>query len=496
MNIRSGAKGHGHLPPPSPQPPPGPVRSHCTLVAADERADGNQALTSLNPHPTRKPHHTHRSSARDAETGETLAIKKISNAFVNPIDAKRTLRELRLLKRMSHENVVSLRDIMKPPGGRTTYNDVYVTYELMDTDLHQIIRSNQVLSEDHCQYFVYQLLRGLKYVHSANVLHRDLKPSNLLLNANCDLKLADFGLARNASDKDAMTEYVVTRWYRAPELLLSCAEYTPAIDVWSVGCILAELLMRRPLFPGTDYVHQLNLITAVTGVPSAEDMAFVRNEKARAYIRGMPPSQRVPMRKLAPDAPPLACDLVDRCLAFDPAKRITVCEALEHPFLESLHDETDEPLADFTIDEQEDLQKGFVAADPRASLRELVYLEIMDLHPDLASTDMAFDRADRETEEPQAAGAPAKGAGADVYQQHGQQEQHYVAIEDEEMEMDSDFMPTPVEGVTPHSAAMAHAQAQAAAAAAARGMQAQGCVSASARAFSEQLPTCRSTIKS
>ena len=90
MNIRSGAKGHGHLPPPSPQPPPGPVRSHCTLVAADERADGNQALTSLNPHPTRKPHHTHRSSARDAETGETLAIKKISNAFVNPIDAKRT----------------------------------------------------------------------------------------------------------------------------------------------------------------------------------------------------------------------------------------------------------------------------------------------------------------------------------------------------------------------------------------------------------------------
>lgn len=173
-----------------------------------------------------------------------------------------------------------------------------------------------------------------------------------------------------------------------------------------------------------------------------------------------------------------------------------MCEALEHPFLASLHDDTDEPLADFTIDEQEDLQKGFVAADPRASLRELVYLEIMDLHPDLASTDMAFDRADRETEERQAAGAPAKGAGADVYQQHGQQEQHYVAIEDEEMEMDSDFMPTPVEGVTPHSPAMAHAQAQAAAAAAARGMQVQGCVSASARAFSEQLPTCRSTIKS
>jgi len=113
------------------------------------------------------------------------------------------------------------------------------------------------------QYFLYQLLRGLKYVHSANVLHRDLKPSNLLLNANCDLKIADFGLARTTSDTNFMTEYVVTRWYRAPELLLNCSEYTEAIDVWSVGCIFMELLNRKPLFPGKDYVQQLVLITEV-----------------------------------------------------------------------------------------------------------------------------------------------------------------------------------------------------------------------------------------
>lgn len=122
------------------------------------------------------------------------------------------------------------------------------------------------------QYFLYQLLRGLKYVHSANVLHRDLKPSNLLLNANCDLKIGDFGLARTTSETDFMTEYVVTRWYRAPELLLNCSEYTAAIDIWSVGCILGEIMTRQPLFPGKDYVHQLRLITEVCSLNLLADM--------------------------------------------------------------------------------------------------------------------------------------------------------------------------------------------------------------------------------
>lgn len=117
------------------------------------------------------------------------------------------------------------------------------------------------------QYFLYQILRGLKYIHSANVLHRDLKPSNLLLNANCDLKICDFGLARVTSETDFMTEYVVTRWYRAPELLLNSSDYTAAIDVWSVGCIFMELMDRKPLFPGRDYAHQLSLLMEVIFFP-------------------------------------------------------------------------------------------------------------------------------------------------------------------------------------------------------------------------------------
>ncbi|VAI82479.1 unnamed protein product [Triticum turgidum subsp. durum] len=260
-------------------------------------------------------------SALNSETGEQVAIKKIANAFDNKIDAKRTLREIKLLRHMDHENIVAIRDII-PPAQRTAFNDVYIAYELMDTDLHQIIRSNQALSEEHCQYFLYQILRGLKYIHSANVLHRDLKPSNLLLNANCDLKICDFGLARTTSETDFMTEYVVTRWYRAPELLLNSSEYTAAIDVWSVGCIFMELMDRKPLFPGRDHVHQLRLLMELIGTPNEADLDFV-NENARRYIRQLPRHARQSLSEKFPHVHPSAIDLVEKMLTFDPRQRIT-----------------------------------------------------------------------------------------------------------------------------------------------------------------------------
>lgn len=227
---------------------------------------------------------------------------------------------------------------------------MYLVYELMDTDLHQIIRSAQPLSDEHCQYFIYQILRGLKYVHSANVLHRDLKPSNLLLNANCDLKICDFGLARTASERAFMTEYVVTRWYRAPELLLSCEDYTSAIDVWSVGCIFAELLGREPLFPGRDYIHQLKLIVQKLGSPSESDLEFIKSDQARAYIRRVPFAPRVRFDRLYPGANPLGLDLLAKMLVFDPRKRCTVEEALAHPYLATLHDAAAEPVAERSFD--------------------------------------------------------------------------------------------------------------------------------------------------
>ncbi|EFJ31695.1 hypothetical protein SELMODRAFT_449429 [Selaginella moellendorffii] len=316
-------------------------------------------------------------SATNSESGEKVAIKKITNAFENTTDARRTLREIRLLRHLYHENIIGIKDIMKPVG-RSSFNDVYLVYELMDTDLHQIIRSSQALTDDHCQYFIYQLLRGLKYVHSANVLHRDLKPSNLLLNASCDLKICDFGLARTGSDKGQfMTEYVVTRWYRAPELLLSCEEYTSAIDMWSVGCIFAELLGRKPIFPGKDYIHQLKLIINTIGSPEEDDLQFILSNKARSYIRSLPFAPKIPLERLYPRANPLALNLIDQMLVFDPKKRLTVTDALEHPYLSMLHDAALEPSASaaFEFDfEDEELRED--------ALREKVWNEMCYYHPE------------------------------------------------------------------------------------------------------------------
>ncbi|WOL09986.1 mitogen-activated protein kinase [Canna indica] len=315
-------------------------------------------------------------AAVNSQTGEEVAIKKIGNAFDNRIDAKRTLREIKLLLHMDHGNVIAIKDIIRPPR-REIFNDVYIVCELMDTDLNQIIRSNQPLNDDHCQYFLYQILRGLKYVHSANVLHRDLKPSNLFLNANCDLKIADFGLARTTSESDLMTEYVVTRWYRAPELLLNCSEYTAAIDIWSVGCILGEIVMRQPLFPGRDYVQQLRLITELIGSPDDASLGFLRSENARKYVRQLPWHPRQSFALRFPNMSPGARDLLERMIVFDPSKRITVAEALQHPYLAPFHNLNDEPVcaSPFSFDFE---QPSFT----EENIKEFIWRESLRFNPE------------------------------------------------------------------------------------------------------------------
>eukprot|EP00741_Cyanophora_paradoxa_P015073 tig00020848_g14544.t1 len=280
-------------------------------------------------------------SARDNVSGEMVAIKKVSKAFEDLTDAKRTLREIKILSSLNHENVVRLRGVMKPES-RELYEDIYLVEDLMETDLDWIIRSQQPLTDDHVQWFVYQILRAVKYIHSACVLHRDLKPKNILVNRNCEIKICDFGLARVTDPEDNgpdMTHYVVTRWYRAPELILR-GEYSKAIDMWSVGCILAELLARRPLFPGKDYLQQIDLITKILGTPSdAELQSMKADQKAITYVKTLPHRQRQSCSALFPQASPLAIDLLEKLLCFDPTRRCSAEDALAHPYLVDYHDE-------------------------------------------------------------------------------------------------------------------------------------------------------------
>ncbi|GLB37382.1 putative protein kinase superfamily protein [Lyophyllum shimeji] len=310
-------------------------------------------------------------AATHRRTGEGCAIKKITNINTKRILTKRCLREIRLLHHFrGHKNITCLydMDIVFQPNGN--FDEVYLYEELMEADLHAIIRSRQPLTDAHFQSFMYQTLCGLKYIHSANVLHRDLKPGNLLVNADCDLKICDFGLARGytpgggtsraAGNQGFMTEYVATRWYRAPEIMLSFGNYTTAIDVWSVGCILAELLGGKPIFKGRDYVDQLNQVLHYLGTPSEDTLRRVGSPRAQDYIRSLPIKPRVPFSTLFPYANPLATDLLSQMLCFDPAKRISCEQALNHPYFQVWHDPADEPVCeskfDFSFEEEDSIE--------------------------------------------------------------------------------------------------------------------------------------------
>ncbi|POM59923.1 CMGC/MAPK protein Kinase [Phytophthora palmivora] len=315
-------------------------------------------------------------AASDTETGQALAIKNIPNAFNDLIDAKRILREIRLMRHLNHPNLVNLLDLLRPPTLQE-FNDVYIVTDLMETDLHRVIHSNQSISDDHVQYFLYQMLVAINYVHSAEVLHRDLKPSNILVNSDCDLKLCDFGLARGIQGMDSgLTEYVVTRWYRAPELLLS-SKYDKQMDVWAIGCILAEMLGRRPLFPGHDYLHQLKIIMDVVGSPSEDSLDFITNPKAKRFILRQPKKPKVPLSSVYPRATPQCLDLLEKMLVFDPRKRITIQEALTHPYLSLVRDRSVEKTCPTPFDfafENTDLTKQ--------KLQELIFEDVCAFHPD------------------------------------------------------------------------------------------------------------------
>jgi len=316
--------------------------------------------------------------AIDKKTKETVAIKKIFDAFQNQTDAQRTFREIAYLLMLqgvqcfnsssdgasksasassgiAHPNIIKLRNFHKAENDK----DVYLVFDFMETDLHAVVRAN-ILEPVHKQFIVYQSLKALKYCHTANLLHRDLKPSNLLLNEDCVLKVADFGLARALHEIESMkepagtlTDYVATRWYRAPEILLGSTSYTKAVDVWAMGCIIAEMFIGKPLLAGTSTTNQIERIIEVTGVPDSGTIESMKSKYAAMMLKEpvnlvakFPPASDAHrlsvLREKMKGAPEDAITMVSAMLEINPAKRMDVHGALAHAWMKPFRKEDEE----------------------------------------------------------------------------------------------------------------------------------------------------------
>ncbi|XP_036623884.1 mitogen-activated protein kinase 13 [Trichosurus vulpecula] len=311
-------------------------------------------------------------SAIDKKSEEKVAIKKLSRPFQSQIFAKRAYRELMLLKHMQHENVIGLLNVFTSATSLHSFHDFYLVMPFMQTDLQKIM--GMEFSEDKVQYLVYQMLKGLKYIHSAGVIHRDLKPGNLAVNEDCELKILDFGLARHADAE--MTGYVVTRWYRAPEVILSWMHYNQTVDIWSVGCIMAEMLTGKTLFKGKDYLDQLTQILKVTGVPGADFVQKLQDKAAKSYIQSLPQSPKKDFSQLFPHASPQAADLLEKMLELDVDKRLTAAQALAHPFFDQFRDPEEETVAQQPFDDSMEHEKLTVD-----EWKSLIYKEVSNFSP-------------------------------------------------------------------------------------------------------------------
>ncbi|XP_022646497.1 stress-activated protein kinase JNK-like isoform X2 [Varroa destructor] len=306
-------------------------------------------------------------AAYDSMTGKNVAIKKLSRPFQNVTHAKRAYREFKLMKLVSHKNIIGLLNAFTPQQSLEEFSDMYLVMELMDANLCQVIQMD--LDHERMSYLLYQMLCGIKHLHSAGIIHRDLKPSNIVVKSDCTLKILDFGLARTAGTSFMMTPYVVTRYYRAPEVILGMG-YKENVDIWSVGCIMGEMIRGAVLFPGSDHIDQWNKIIEQLGTPSRDFMRRLQ-PTVRNYVENRPRYAGYSFEKLFPDVlfpgdsgehsrlkATQARDLLSKMLVVDPDKRISVDQALEHPYINIWYDEEEvnapAPASyDHSVDERE-----------------------------------------------------------------------------------------------------------------------------------------------
>ncbi|KAG8183687.1 hypothetical protein JTE90_028050 [Oedothorax gibbosus] len=322
-------------------------------------------------------------AAYDTVSRQNVAIKKLSRPFQNVTHAKRAYREFKLMKLVNHKNIIGLLNAFTPQKTLEDFQDVYLVMELMDANLCQVIQMD--LDHERMSYLLYQMLCGIKHLHSAGIIHRDLKPSNIVVKSDCTLKILDFGLARTAGTTFMMTPYVVTRYYRAPEVILGMG-YKDNVDIWSVGCIMGEMIRGGVLFPGTDHIDQWNKIIEQLGTPSQEFMKRLQ-PTVRNYVENRPKYTGYAFEKLFPDVlfpadssehsrlkASQARDLLCKMLVIDPEKRISVENALLHPYINVWYDEAEVNAPapapyDHSVDEREHTVQQW---------KELIYQEVLE----------------------------------------------------------------------------------------------------------------------
>lgn len=315
-------------------------------------------------------------NATETDSGKAYAIKCCKHIFIKDRHCRSILRELIFGRLLDHPLIMKIREVLIPTSFKT-FNAIWFVYDLMDMDLRNLMESEMKLSLPDIQYIMFQMLNGVKYLHDVGVIHRDIKPENILINSDFSLKISDFGLSCLAKKDRVLTEYTVTRWYRAPEILLECG-YDEAVDVWSIGCILGEMLTKQVLFKGRNRIHQIEQIAHLLGVPS--DLSYISNHLSREYLKNLETNPQ--WQKMFYEYDIQAVDLLTHLLVWDPKKRYSAVEALNHPFIKSMNPEMIRgnltprcfPNIDFGFDEN------------NLSLYELkdrIIEEIMLYHPNL-----------------------------------------------------------------------------------------------------------------
>ncbi|KAK7506825.1 hypothetical protein BaRGS_00001676 [Batillaria attramentaria] len=267
---------------------------------------------------------------RNKDTQQLVAIKKFVESEDDPLIKKIAMREIRMLKQLKHPNLVRLIEVFRRK------KRLHLVFDYVDhTLLNELDRHPRGLPEGMVKRIVYQTLLAVNFCHQYNTIHRDVKPENILITRQGQVKLCDFGFARILTGPgDEYTDYVATRWYRAPELLVGDTQYGPPVDVWAIGCVFAELLTGSPLWPGRSDVDQLYLIRKTLGDLIPRHMQIFSNN---AFFKGMSipePDRLEPLEEKFPNAAPQAMSFMQGCLKMDPAERLTCHQLLQHPYMD------------------------------------------------------------------------------------------------------------------------------------------------------------------